>query len=442
MLLKLDLSFFPFTRISRDSKMALSEIWRDLPRELVEQVLSHHVDAHFETDPACTWVRLRQLSSNQKHCIERHFEAFWLPKLSITLYHRTRGQFDFTPDETTEVTSDGKATFKAPLGSDTKAAWEAYDSAATKPITVRLGEGYLNGGFKGGYLVNDTSLPGLELHGDEKGERISFDWKAAMNELLREEMYMRRVGDELVQPLSSSPQNTINMRLTTPQFADACTTWLASAAPPTDDETPTPNPRMPPLKEQVKLWKYCVQMSRRVATLHHRVDKANASRPVDDQITLTFGACSMNLHKQEPDPAELEKIQNSGCCSICSRYQAPDVFEVVECEESVVTQLEVFRRWLGEPRGEGWGEEERRGGEDDSGEESEESEDDEEGEVVSWVTIARLYAEEFGWKCCIATGKQDMDWQEKRAADARRGQSNTPKKLLIDDWKTRWDIMG
>lgn len=182
--------------------MALSDIWQSTPPELVGQILSHHVDAHFDTDPAYTWVRLRQLSSPQKHGIERRFATFWLPKLSITLYNGAHWQFEYTLHETTP---DGQATFRPPPDTDVndlENAWAAYDPPNNSNITVRLGEGYLNGGCNGGYLVNDTNLPLLEHQRETSnvpgGGVIRFCWKAAMDGLLREEMYMRKVGDELV----------------------------------------------------------------------------------------------------------------------------------------------------------------------------------------------------------------------------------------------------
>ncbi|KAK4135197.1 hypothetical protein BT67DRAFT_455274 [Trichocladium antarcticum] len=406
--------------------MALSDIWQSTPPELVGQILSHHVDAHLDMDPAYVWVRLRQLSSLQKHRIERRFATFWLPKLSITLYVDAHQQFEYSLHETAP---DGQATFKPPPDtdvSDLETAWAAYSPPNNSNITVRLGEGYLNGGCNGGYLVNDTNLP-LLVHQHETssgvGESIRFCWKAAMNELLREEVYMRKV---LIL-----------------QFADACNTWLASAAPPPDGG---PNTRMPPLKEQVRLWKHCVQMPRRVATRRHRVERMNARRPVP--VKLEFRACSMGLHEQEPDAAELAKLKNTTCCSICSRSQAPDIFEVVQCEESAVPQLDVFRRWLAQPRDEDWDDKgpprgiNLAGMGDSESDECADGVDDDGAALVSWVTIAHLYAEEFGWNCCTATGNNGIEWQVKRAGDARRRLYVCPRNLLVGESKVRWDIMG
>lgn len=232
------------------------------------------------------------------------------------------------------------------------------------------------------------------------------------------------------------------------QFADACNTWLALAPPPPDDG---PNTRMPALKEQVRLWKYCVQMPRRVATRRHRVERMNARRPVP--VKPEFRACSMHLHKQEPGAAELAKLKNTMCCSICSRSRAPDIFEVVQREESAVPQLDVFRRWLAQPRDENWNDQEPpRGinlaGMNDSDSESDECADgadgaDDDGPAfVSWMTIAHLYSEEFGWNCCIVTGKDAIAWQVKRAGDAWKSLYVCPRDLLVGESKVRWDMLG
>lgn len=183
--------------------MRLSEIWQALPSELVERILAHHVD-EFADDPAYTWAVLRHLSANQKHRIERHFESFWLPKLSITVYQGSRNQFEYEFDSGPQTAdADHKAVLSRIEGTSTSAtqedvlaAWAQYNPASSRNVTVRLGEGYLSDGCKGGYIVNDTGLPGLDVL--DGGESICFRWKEAMNELLREELYIRRVGERLV----------------------------------------------------------------------------------------------------------------------------------------------------------------------------------------------------------------------------------------------------
>ncbi|KAL2020775.1 hypothetical protein VTK56DRAFT_7973 [Thermocarpiscus australiensis] len=190
---------FPRLHHSRTS-MALSDIWLELPRELVGQILDHHVDDYFGNDPAYTWVQLRHVSAHQKHAIERRFEEFWLPKLNVTVYEGSSSWMDYILEDTPDSpnpTADGRVIFflDPECSGDPKTAWAAYKPTTHRNVTVRLGEAYLSGGCRGGYIVNDTDLPGLEVLDD--GRRIRFCWKDAVNELLREELYMRRVGDEM-----------------------------------------------------------------------------------------------------------------------------------------------------------------------------------------------------------------------------------------------------
>ena len=197
--------------------MLSSSLWSMLPNELIELIFSQLVDAHIHTDPAYTWVCLRQLSAHQKHTIELRFRSFWLSKISITLYAGTRHKFEYVIDDVTGAANPdegGRVIFSvgrqihSPLfgvNQDSRPgrvtnrylreAWDLYDPAANRNITVRLGEGYLARGCKGGYLLNDTHLPRLQV---SRAGKIRFLWKEAVNELLREEMYMRQAGDDLV----------------------------------------------------------------------------------------------------------------------------------------------------------------------------------------------------------------------------------------------------
>lgn len=188
--------------------MKLSNIWQALPGDVVELILEHHVD-DYAGDPAYTWAVLRHVSAAQKRLIERRFEVFWLPLLNITLYHGTGNHFDYEFDRDAQATGSGsdgigsgEATFSRVASTspitpgEVMEAWAAYNPASCRSVTVRLGEGYLSGGCKGGYILNDTGLPGLEVL--DGGESIRFRWKEAMDELLREELYIRRVGERLV----------------------------------------------------------------------------------------------------------------------------------------------------------------------------------------------------------------------------------------------------
>jgi hypothetical protein len=206
--------------------MELSAIWRRLPGDLTEKILSQLVDIHFRRDPAYTWTKLRHTSAHQKRVIEYRFGRFWLPKLSITLYAGASHKFEYAFDLDSALPNtdaDDTTTFAVQLhihhpiavvrqesrpGKLThkylRDAWASYNPATHRNLTVRLGEGYLGGGCRGAYILNDTDLPGLQVL---EGGKIRFRWKEAMNELLREEMYMRRVGNRMVRPLVLTTPN-------------------------------------------------------------------------------------------------------------------------------------------------------------------------------------------------------------------------------------------
>ena len=208
--------------------MILSTIWASLPNDVTEYIFELLVDAHFYTDPAYTWVVLRQLSQHQKRAIEIRFASFWISKLTITLYSGARHKYEYAIDEQARLPNpDGsdqiifslqRQTHTPLLGisqdsmpgriglKSLEGAWNKYDPVHARNITVRLGEGWLSAGCRGGYLVNDTDIPGLRVL---PSGRIHFLWKKAMNELLREEMYMRNAGERLVCD-PSRPRKRVN----------------------------------------------------------------------------------------------------------------------------------------------------------------------------------------------------------------------------------------
>lgn len=207
------------------------------------------------------------------------------------------------------------------------------------------------------------------------------------------------------------------------QFEDACSTWFAVAAPSDSQDTAM----SPPGEVQVQLWKLLVQIPRRVAGFRHRVEKSKTT-PGAVEIELKFGAYSKHLHKQTPEPDGAEKLKEARCCTICSRRDAPDIFEVVSYEESVVPQLPIFRRWL-----EGLG--------DWDGDEDPTDDGEQQG-AVGIATITNLYAEEFGWRCCVTTRKEDnLAWKERRANDARLWLTDL-RSILVGKDKVRWNVMG
>ncbi|KAH6635809.1 major facilitator superfamily domain-containing protein [Chaetomium tenue] len=336
--------------------MQLSPIWRSLPDDLAEQVFALHVKAHFFTDPAYTWTQLRHLSAHQKRVVERRFQAYWLPKLSISLYASASHRFDYGMGEdtqqattaTTSVADDGSVVFAMQrqvhnplagisqdlgLGRFTRKylrkAWGMYDPAACRNITVRLGEGVLSGGCRGGYILNDTHLPGVELL---EGGGIRFDWKGAIDELLREEMYMRKAGEKM--------------------FNDACDEWLAS------------NPQDLP-----------------------GTDKERHGSP---PLNIQFRVTSKWLHDQEPDGAPINTVRR-WLFVACPREQPPDIFEVAEVEESVVPMMQIFQTWLRQ---------QPCAAENDLGEVARD-------DIVMAHTIIDLYRKEFAWRAWIRYSKRD-----------------------------------
>lgn len=175
------------------------------PPELKEQILSRLVD-DFDDDPAQQWM-LRHLSHYQKLRIEQRFRNFWLPKLIVTIYAGAWTSIDYKlvglEKSSPGLGSDGDiAHFKATQDPSPRMKdeyllelWKEH-SVETPNAHVRLGEGLLNDGFKGGYIINDTELP--ELRVDGNGTEIRFNWRGAFNALLREEIMLREVHDKMV----------------------------------------------------------------------------------------------------------------------------------------------------------------------------------------------------------------------------------------------------
>ena len=184
--------------ISHDSVQKLSV-------ELIEKIFTELVDTYHD-DPALQWVELRQLSAYQKRRIERHFRDFWLPKFVVTIYCGATTQLDYElvtvkkrPDSTSDnIThfSLGQAGRLDRMPSDyLPNLWKSY-SFENRVAHLRLGESYLNGGLRAAYIVNDTGLPGLQV--DESAKNIRFNWREALNELLREQMMLRNISPHVV----------------------------------------------------------------------------------------------------------------------------------------------------------------------------------------------------------------------------------------------------
>ncbi|KAK3295176.1 uncharacterized protein B0H64DRAFT_459056 [Chaetomium fimeti] len=381
--------------------MNLSRIWLSLPHDMTEEIFSHTVDTHFFADPAYTWTQLRRLSAHQKRVIERRFREYWLPKLTITVYAGSSRRYDyaFAETPTTPESADRDSVMfvlqtqiQTPLiglnqdlnvaKKHLKKAWHMYDPATYRNITVRLGEGVLSGGCRGGYTLNDTHLPGLKLL---KSGNIRFNWKEAISELLREEMHMRTAGKEM--------------------FGDACSKWLAGHSEVL---------QFPPLEVQLGPWRCHVQPARRVAAFKDRVEK---SRGTGRPIQLKFRGRSKWLHKQEPDDDDEIFDHRLGFFALCRR-QPPDIFEVAEVEESVVPMMEVSQTWVRQ---------QLRGGKvtpDGSG-------------IAKGHEIADLYRKECAWRIWIGESLP-LSPKEGPPKELIPDEDERGLELVLGDEKIRW----
>ncbi|KAK4118568.1 hypothetical protein N657DRAFT_685118 [Parathielavia appendiculata] len=249
--------------------MALSEIWRCLPGDLAENILSQLVDTYFHRDPAIT------LYAGAAH------------KFEYALMGDDESEAGTSADPELESGhSDAVAAFAVQLHIHhplVRVKQESKPGKLTQKYTREARASY------------DRRHTGISRCGLGKAisvlakGKIRFRWKDAVNELLREEMYMREVGDEM--PLT--------------------------------------------LTIQVEIWRCHIQFARCVAVLLHRAAKSKASPRL---IDVRFSAYSANLHKQQPDPESVEVVKNQVCCALCSRNQYPDIFEIV-----LTGILELFR---------------------------------------------------------------------------------------------------
>ncbi|OTA70159.1 hypothetical protein K449DRAFT_3991 [Hypoxylon sp. EC38] len=298
---------------------AIAEFWAKLPLELIERILDLLVDDYGQ-DPAYQWTTLRYIARRQMRHIERHFWHQWVPNLTITLYSGPRCQVDYKLSS--HINEDGFETgrviFQTPGTSlsnslnkgDIRALWDHY-SFENRVAHLRLGEGLLNHGMTGGYIVNDTDIVDLKIEDDGLG--ILFDWRQTFDALLREEVMMRRLQTE--------------MALDRKKQLEAERRW-------------PPFPRIQRLA-LVKHFVLDIQMAKRVMVQKHRLKRHDPS----GQAKLgCFTHESRHLHKQPLPPLPPASELRRACCSICSRHTGPSIFEVVSCEESVVLSLEDWQR--------------------------------------------------------------------------------------------------
>ncbi|KAI1104471.1 hypothetical protein F4804DRAFT_187058 [Jackrogersella minutella] len=293
------------------------DLWRRLPRELIDQIMDFVVD-DYQLDPAYQWSILRHTSERQCRRIERYFLTYWVPKLTITLYSGPRCQIDYRLSDREKDLDTSRVRFQTVgLGvsdalnkGDIRALWDHY-SFENRVAHLRLGEGLLNHGMTGGYIVNDTDIVDLKV--DDDGFGIVFDWRRTFDALLREELMMRKLQVEMVTDRKA--------KLVTEHR------W-------------PPFPRIQKLA-LIKQFVLDIQMAKRVAVQQHRL------KHYDPSGRTKLGSLnyeSQHLHKQPLPPPPPPSEPRRACCVICSRRTVPSIFEIVACEESVVLSLEDWQQ--------------------------------------------------------------------------------------------------
>ena len=138
------------------------------------------------------------------------------------------------------------------------------------------------------------------------------------------------------------------------------------------------------------------QAALRVSVLRHRHRRAGTV-PV-------FHEDSQQYHKQAPTVVCSEHAR--GGCFCCDRTSAPDIFEIIAREESVVPFVPGFESWQPE-------------------------------ELVDAL------AEEFSWRCVRCQDRKDEEWR------LERKKMLMPKTLDMGGWEEwvedrlrRWDMLG
>ncbi|KAJ4348009.1 uncharacterized protein N0V89_009381 [Didymosphaeria variabile] len=320
-----------------------------LPAEIKEEILTALVESCGDEDPAYVWTQLRNLSHFQRRRIENRFESFWLPKLSITVYHGVWYSFDYAYVGPHASLTEGIATYKQVPGRDGAFSKETEDllkastyerlNAPNPELILRFGEGFGDTGeLRGGYIINDSELPGLEA--SEDGLVLRFDWRAALDALFREEMLLRKFRDEMMDAAMRDSRQLPSVR----------------------DDPRAQN------RYLIKCLSLEIQMASRAAVRRHRRARADLNGP----YVPMFKLASQRLHCQKPDEPTPATLEN--------RVSDPDIFEIVQSEESVVLCLPEWRE-------------------------------------LNNNALLELYAEEFGWSSCKWHDRRDdVDYQQERAS--------------------------
>jgi hypothetical protein len=166
-----------------------------------------------------------------------------------------------------------------------------------------------------------------------------------------------------------------------------------------------------------------------VATLKHRVAKSQANNSTSP-LSLRFSTLSQRLHKQQELFNDPESFLHAGHQGANGRWQAPDIFEVVDREESAVPQLAFFQRWLHQ-QSDG-----NRGAERN------------ETENMATRTIVDLYRDEHAWQTWSHVEEAAVDEEARNAETfwlARRPSQNLEdtnlQSVLVGEKKARWMSM-
>lgn len=117
-----------------------------------------------------------------------------------------------------------------------------------------------------------------------------------------------------------------------------------------------------------------------------------------------FQEHSRHYHKQPP--THLRDEAERGGCACCSRRAAPDLFEILSQEESVVPMLP------------GW-------------------------EQLTWEELGDAYAEAFSWACIICQGRPLTadEFRLQRKTDWMRNTKDWESQLVTGQTR-RWDQLG
>ncbi len=194
---------------------------------------------------------------------------------------------------------------------------------------------------------------------------------------------------------------------------------------------------------QLRLLRGTIQSARRTAALRHRIAKAH------HRLTATTGL---------PAPEGPAPLRRGSLGS--AWVQPPDIFEVVEIEESVVPLMGVFRQWLervrreesrkgvagGVVKGDYGGEEEKGAEEGEVAEVREEGHageehDEDGGGGVSDQAIVELYRAEWAMRCCVLYGEEEAAGMEaaEMELEARSGRGGR-EVFILDKKHFRWEL--